>query len=194
MKNAYVKSAAIVLAASTLTACAGSVVTTPALIDESYDPNSLAYIVKEGPVLTEIIGQPFAGQEKMVDEVITTTFQETQITGHNISFTTDAAKAGKSPYRMVILFDPAPSANPDKLCESSDGDSIKQAKVTGGPGQIRMLVSFCNSERSGASLMGYVTADSPTEPQFKKLIQQASLELFSNRSIERRGGNDFDSN
>ena len=171
--------------------CANQVVTAPALINPSYDPANLAYLVKEGPVYTHVIGTPYPGQEKAVDQILTKTFQETQITGHSISFTTDASRAGKSPYRLVVLFDPAPNANPNKMCE--DGfETATPPTVSGSPEHVSMLVSFCNGERSDASIAGWAPATSPRSPGFKSLIQQASLELFSNRSIDRRGGNDFD--
>lgn len=174
-----------------ISGCTNQVVTSPALVDASYDPANLAYLVKEGPVYTHVIGAPYPGEEKTVDQILTKTFHETQITGHSISFTTDASLAGKSPYRLVVLFDPAPGANPNTMCE--DGfESATPPTVSGSPDQVSMLVSFCNGERSDASIAGWAPAASPQSPGFKKLIQQASLELFSNRSIERRGGNDFD--
>ena len=182
--------APLVIAAG-VSGCANQVVTAPPDINSSYDPSNLAYLVKEGPVYMHVIGSPYPGQEKAVDQLLTQTFQETQITGHRISFTTDASLAGKSPYRLIVLFDPAPNANPIKMCESGL-EPATLPTVNGQPDQISMLVSFCNGDRSDASIAGWAPATSPQSPGFKDLIQQASLELFPSRSIERRGGNDFD--
>ena len=68
MKKTYSAIAPFALAAATLSACAGGVVTTPALIDDSYDPNNLAYIVKRGPVFTEIIDRVRVGAISRGDE------------------------------------------------------------------------------------------------------------------------------
>ena len=107
------------------------------------------------------------------------------------AFTTDPDAVGKTPYRLVVLFDPAPSVNPDKLCEVSP-EATSAASVPGEAGRVHMLVSYCNGDRSSASVIGWAPAASPEADAFKSLLQQASLELFSNRTIERRSnGADF---
>ena len=82
-----------------LTACAGMVVTTPAYIDSSYDPSMLAYAVKEGPVYTEIVGQPYEDGDDGFASIVTKSLREAQITGRRMEFVADPALASqRSPF------------------------------------------------------------------------------------------------
>lgn len=178
--------------AGLLAGCAG-VVTTPAYIDSSYDPSMLAYAVKEGPVYTEIVGQPYAdGGDGGVEAVVTESLREAQITGRRMEFTADPAQANqRSPFRVVVLFNPAPNANPGRICEVS-AQPMREPE----PGRVRAMVAFCNGDYPLASISGHAPANSPQAPQFSGLFHQVALEIFSTRSIRGRGdgGADFETN
>ncbi len=178
--------------AGLLAGCSG-IVTTPAYIDSSYDPSMLAYSVKEGPVYTEIVGQPYAdGGDGGVEAIVTESLREAQITGRRMEFTADRALASqRSPFRVVVLFNPAPNANPRRICENPE-QPMREPQ----PGRVRAMVAFCNGDYPMASINGHAPADSPQAPQFAGLFHQVALEIFSTRSIRSRGdgGGDFQRN
>jgi hypothetical protein len=175
-----------------LAGCAGLVVTTPAYIDSGYDPSMLAYAVKEGPVYTEFVGQPYADGDDGFASIVTESLREAQITGRRMEFVADPALASqRSPYRVVVLFNPAPGANSQRICENS-----AQPMTEPTPSLVRTMVAFCNGSDPLASITGHAPADSPRAPQFASLFHQVALEIFSTRSIQGRGdgGGDFDLN
>ena len=177
--------------AGLLAGCTG-VVTGPAHIDSSYDPSVLAYAVKEGPVYTEIVGQPYAAGDDGFQSVVTESLREAQITGRRMEFTADPALASqRSPFRVIVLFNPAPYANPRRICENP-----AQPMRDPEPNRVRAMVAFCNGDYPMASITGHAPAASPQAPQFSSLFHQVALEIFSTRSIRGRGdgGGDFETN
>lgn len=177
--------------AGLLTGCTG-VVTSPAFIDASYEPSMLGYAVKEGPVYTEIVGQPYPDAGDGFQSIVTQSLREAQITGRRMEFVSDREQASqRSPYRVVVLFNPAPWANPLRICENP-AQPMREPE----PNVVRVMVAFCNSDYPLASITGRAPADSPKAPQFASLFHQVALEIFSTRSIRRRGdgGADFETN
>ena len=177
--------------AGLLAGCTG-VVTSPAHIDSSYEPSMLAYAVKEGPVYTEIVGQPYRDSGDGFQSIVTQSLREAQITGRRMEFVSEREQASqRSPYRVVVLFNPAPWANPRRICENPE-----QPMREPDPAKVRAMVAFCNGDYPLATITGHAPADSPQAPQFASLFHQVALEIFSTRSIRRRGdgGADFQTN
>lgn len=177
--------------AGLLAACSGMVVTSPAYINPNYDPSILAYAAKEGPVYTEIIGAPFPGEEDRVANIVTETLREAQLTGRRLEFTTDPALASqRSPFRTIVLFNPAPGAASGKICSNSD-----QPRVEGKDDRVSVMVAYCNGGDAVSSVTGWTRADGPDSPQFAKLFKQVSLEIFPSRAIySRSDGGNFERN
>jgi hypothetical protein len=174
-----------------LAGCTGSVVTTPAYINPNYDPAMLSYAVKEGPVFTEIIGTPFPGEEDRVADIVTQTLREAQITGRRLQFTTDPSVAsGRSPYRAIVLFNPAPGAAAGRICTDSNQPQTERVGE-----RVKVMVAYCNGGNAVSSVTGWTKAETADAPQFAQLFKQVSLEIFPSLSVySRSDGGNFERN
>ena len=164
-----------------LAAC--GVVTSPAYVDPAYQPSLLSYVTKHGPLYTQIIGSPFGEDSEGLADVVLTALEEGQFSGRQIEFSTERADPPVSPYFVVVLFNPAPSANPGKIC----GEPI-QPQRPAEPGRARVMMAFCNGDVRVSSVSGTawdVTA--PDSPNLAHLIRQGAADIFSTRSIDSRG-------
>ena len=172
---------ALLASGAFLAACSG-VVTTPAYVDPSYEPAMLSYVAKAGPIYTQILGNPYGNQAEEAGRVITTALQDAQFSGRPLTFVTARPADTASPYRVVVLFNPAPAANAAKICAEPE-----QPQAESGDGAVSVMVAFCESDRRVSSITGH-TRDAATAdaPNLDRLIRQAATEIFSPRSIERR--------
>lgn len=181
MQSKHFALAALLTSSSFLAACSG-VVTTPAYIDPSYEPALLSYAVKEGPIYTEVVGNPF---DKQAEQVITTALQEAQFSGRPLEFVSQRPTDYTSPFRVIVLFNPAPPANAAKLCADSEQPRLEQ-----GRDRVSVMIALCDSDKRVSSVSGTVgNAATAAAPGFGRLIRQAAAEIFSPRSIERRDDN-----
>ena len=170
-----------------LAACSETVVTTPAYITPNYDPAQLSYAVKEGPVFTEIIGTPFPGEEDRIASIVTQALRDAQITGRRLEFTTDRNIASqRSPYRAIVLFNPAPGADAGKICADSN-----QPQTEPDGKRVKVMVAYCNLDVPVSSVIGWTRAETAESPQIARLFKQISLQIFPSQSIYSRsdGGN-----
>jgi len=189
MKGRYLASSAGLCGALVLGACSSVVVTTPAYIDPSYEPAMLSYVAKHGPLYTQVIGNPFGEQAQIADRVIATALQDAQFSGRPLTFVTERPADYSSPYKVIVLFDPAPAAASGRICANPD-----QPRAESAGDKVSVMVAFCNGGAAVASISGFApeaaTADAPN---FDRLMRQVATEIFSPRSIERRDDNgDFE--
>jgi hypothetical protein len=189
MYKKYLLPGSLLLGTALISACS-PVVTRPAYVDSSYEPSILSYASKEGPVYTEVIGSPFAGEAGQVDRVITEALKEAQFSGRQLDFTTQRPQDYRSPYRVVLLFNPAPNANAAKICANPE-----QPQNEGTPGEVMVMVAFCNGDTRVSSTAGYASpATTADAPAFGQLIRQVAMDIFPPRSFQRRSDPaDFDS-
>ena len=169
------------LAAGILALAAGCTLPTTYKWDwQQWNPDKLGYAAGQGAVLTEIRGNPFDAPKSDVDAVITETMYKSHF-GPPVPFVTQAPQDYKSPYRVVILFDPDETLNSDKLCKETPQPGPSD------PGLIRIAAAFCAQDIHETSVWGSVgrTAD-PNDPQFKALIRSMTTQLFPNEDPNRR--------
>ena len=190
MYKKYLVPGSLLLTAALLSACSNMVVTRPAYVDPSYEPVLLSYASKEGPVYTEVIGNPYGEQSAQVEQIITRSLMEAQFSGRQLDFVTQRPADYRSPFKVVVLFNPAPNADAARICEKSD-----QPQTAGSAGEVSVMVALCNSDTRVSSIRGFAnTSATPDNPAIAQLIRQVAAEIFSPRSIQRRGdGSDFDS-
>jgi len=172
-----------------LSACSNMVVTTPAYVDPSYEPAMLSYVSKHGPLYTHVVGNPFGNEAQLANEVIATALQESQFSGRPLTFVTEKPGDYTSPYKVVVLFDPAPAAAPGRICADPEQP---RAESTGD--RISVMVAFCNGDSPVSSISGYAPdARRADAPGFDRLMRQVAAEIFSPRSIQRQNDNgDFE--
>ena len=101
--------------------------------------------------------------------------------GPKVPFVTQAPQDYKSPYRVVILFDPEETLNSDKLCKETPQPGPAD------PSLIRIAAAFCAQDIHETSVWGRVgrTAD-PNDPKFKALIRTMTTQLFPNQDPNER--------
>jgi hypothetical protein len=177
---------ALFATAGGLAGCSG-VVTTPAYVEPSYDPALLSYAAKEGPVYTEILGNPYSGnQAQEAERVVTVALEEAQFSGRPLTFVSERPQDYRSPFRVVVLFNPAPAAAANKIC----GDADQPRRDTDNGDEVSIMMVLCQSSSRVSSVSGY-TADAATAeaPGLARLLRQAAAEIFSPQNIQQRNDN-----
>ena len=155
---------------------------------EQWSPAKLGYAAGQGAMLTEIRGNPFEAPKNEVDAIITDTMYGAHF-GPRLPFVTKVPQDHKSPYRVVMLFDPEETMNSDKLCSETPQPGPSD------PERIRIAAAFCAQDLHETSVWGTVgrTAD-PNDPNFKSLIRNMTTQLFPSQDPNERdnfdNGND----
>lgn len=178
-----------VLMLAVLSACASASVTQPAYIG-TFDPLTLGYIAGKGPLYTEIVGNPFPASDEEVGRIITRTMVGAHF-GPVIQFTTERDETNPSPYRVVMVFNPARGVGPSAMCRDSQQPTDPSA---GSSGSLRMIVALCAGASRETSLSGSINAvNNPNSDAFLGLIRQMTTELLPRRNPNLLGPNDFQS-
>ncbi|MFQ5776108.1 MAG: hypothetical protein ACE5GS_16425 [Kiloniellaceae bacterium] len=170
-----------VLGASLLAACAGAPVVQPADITGTYSPRVLEYIAGRGGMLTEVVGNPFRVPKEEVDAVVIETMARSHF-GAKFPFFTEAPEDFASPYRVVVVLDPAPGTSAYTLCA---GGAETRPRKPAEPN--RVAAAFCAREIVITATSGSIAGPTgPRDPGFVRLIAQISLALFPPIDQERQ--------
>ena len=162
-------------------ACSSSVVVlSPTSYDGAYRPTVLNYAATSGGILVEVVGNPFDVPKADLESAITSAMTGSHF-GQQVDFVTTPPEGFRSPYRIVILFDPTQNYTANKLCKQ--GKSIQP-----GTGEIvKVHAALC---ANGAALTGVsgriggVTGQD--DPQFRRLISQITMNLLPPVNPDRR--------
>ncbi len=167
-----------VLLAGTVGACAQGTVVRNATI-ASYRPSMLSYAAGQGAMKTEIIGNPFVGSKDELDRVVTSSMTGAHF-GPLLAFATSVSPQNKSPYRVVVIFNPTGGYGSGRLCSGP-------VDFSGAPSEpVRVAAAFCASSRPVTYTSGSVSGvDAPTDPAFRALIRQIAIVLFPLRDPTR---------
>ena len=164
--------------ASVVAAC--GVPTTYKWNREQWSRAKLGYAAAQGAMLTEIRGNPFGGDKAALDKAVTETMYGAHF-GPPVRFVTEAPQGLKSPYRVVMLFNPEETTNSKALC---DGDPAPGA---GAPGAVKIAAAVCANDFMETSIWGTVAEVSgPDDPGFKALIRQMTMQLFPHQDTDDR--------
>lgn len=157
--------------AGALAACGGSLVNY-SYVSDNYHPYELSYSARKGGMLTEITGNPFPTDKAALDRTVTKNLEDSHF-GPKLSFFTEPPGEYRSPYRVVVLFNPAPHANGSKLCSRTDRPQAEWGQ------EIKVLASYCSSDsRINTTAGSLAGATGPDDPAFQQLMRQVSLNLF----------------
>lgn len=171
----------IALIAGALAACADAVTVRPTYVG-SYHPSMLTYQARQGAMKTEIFGNLFSAPKATLDNAVTGAMSGS-IFGRPVQFATAVPPENRSPYRVVMVVNPAKSMASDELCQTSD-------YPTGGPAStLRMEAAFCANGQAltatGGTVAGVQSAD---DPKFRTLVRQIALALFPVEDPNRDNG------
>jgi hypothetical protein len=164
--------AALSVASIVLAACGGGAVKVQPPYVGSYDPGMLRYAISRGAILTEVVGNPFDAPKEEVDAAVTRSMTGATF-GRMARFTTKVSPGYVSPYRVVVLLDPARGAQANRLC-SDPGQP-----TAAWPDRIRAMAAFCGSDKAITSIAGSTAkTQGPGDPAFSELIRRMTLDLF----------------
>ena len=154
-------------------ACAqdGLTIVRPVQFDYAYIPTFQNNVARYGEVPTLVLGNPFDEPIGEVETAVTDTLKGTYF-GPELTFT-PAEPGTEAPYRLLVIFNPAPGARPDKACAKSD-----QPLEPSGKGVSVMMV-LCASTYRVSSTVGYnASVEKPKGPAFEGLMQRTLATLL----------------
>ncbi len=164
-------------------AAACSVPTTYKVDQQNWDPSKLSYAAGQGALLTEVRGNPFNTPKAQVDKAITDTMYAAHF-GPTVPFVTEKPQDYKSPYRVVILFNPDTTLDSDKLCNEDPQPGAKAQ------GEIRIAAALCAQDVHETSVWGSVGQTSgPESAEFQALIRSMTAQLFPRENPNLRDNN-----
>ncbi|MCG8596217.1 MAG: hypothetical protein MI785_17895 [Kiloniellales bacterium] len=172
------------LAAGVAVLVAGCAVPTTYKWDyQQWSRSKLGYAAGQGALLTDIRGNPFNAPKTAVDATITDTMYKSHF-GPPVPFVTQAPEDYKSPYRVVMLFDPKETMSAHELCKGEP-----EAGEPDG-GVIKVAAAFCAQDIHETSVWGTVgRTSSPDDPEFKALIRKMTNQLFPVQEPNLRDNN-----
>ena len=150
---------------------------------QQFSRSKLAYAAKEGAMLTEIRGNPFNAPKTQIDSMILDTMYKSHF-GPPVPFVAQVPEDHRSPYRVVMLFDPKETMNSRELCNGDPEAGDPDRKV------IKVAAAFCAQEIHETSVWGTVPRSAnPDDPEFKALIRKMTNQLFPVHEPNTRDNN-----
>ena len=147
---------------------------------EQWSRGKLGYAASQGAMLTVISGNPFGTAKAELDSVVTETMYGSHF-GPPVRFVTEVPQGNTSPYRVVMLFNPAETTNSKELCTGSPAPGAPT------PGRVKIAAAVCANDIHETSVWGSVAEVSGLEdPAFKALIRQMTTQLFPNQDPDDR--------
>ena len=148
----------------------------------NYDPSMLAYAAAEGALYTEVRGNPFNAPKRQVDQIITETMYGAHF-GPLVPFVLEKPEDYRSPYRVLIVFDPDPLLDAREFCKID---------VQPGPtelGKVRFVGVFCaNEDRETSIAMRSTGINDPDDPRFKQMVRQMTALILPRKNPTLRNG------
>jgi hypothetical protein len=131
-----------------------------------------------GPTIqTFVRGGPFSGlQQPASTDAVLADMQDGGFP--QTFFTTETV--GRSPYRVLMVFSPAPNANLDRLCEM-DARELATLPAAAGTGDARvgLAAAFCRSDKLMGGAIGSIpVAVATNDPAVKGSIQAFVRQMF----------------
>ncbi len=166
-------SALAVLAAS----CANLPVTVvrPAIIRSHVGLDLVDNVAKYGGLTTIVLGNPFGGSDGQFGVIVTETIRQANF-GQDLNFTTTPLPDDRSPYRLIILFNPAPKARPEKICVDLNQPTAPRQD------SLSVMMVLCTSEYPVVSTTGRRGGVSGTDdPGFRSLLRSTTAELLPSK-------------
>jgi len=139
----------------------------------------LRYAATQGPVLVEVVGEPYAGQARWnPQDLVAKMFAAYQpVSNPPLQFTLDKAKAGDAGYRLVWLIDPGPGFSIDGTCAGQfPTRATKKADL------VEVRAVFCAPNKSLVAVQGQARRPKAVDDRgWDQLVRQMSRQLAGDR-------------
>lgn len=133
-------------------------------------------VMKQGPFLVEIRGQPFHEDQDLFNQRVIKDHTAAVTWSANARFTSNPESAASREARTVLTFNASGSSRDQCRGRVEGGSPRDNAEVT-------LQATLCDGETPMSNVLGRVIAlDGSADPRFRTLIQQATDDLYSRRS------------
>ena len=162
--------------AGSLSACGLSAVENTYI--SSFDPNTVNYIAARGPVYTQIIGNPYEGDQAELERSVTGAMRGANA-GQPLSFSTQKDPGNASPYKVVVVFNAATGLGPQELCGETPDGAVKKAD-----GAVRIVAVLCAGDSRETSVVARLnpSAADPRDPELTGIMRQMTRALFPSKN------------
>ncbi|TAN44640.1 MAG: hypothetical protein EPN26_16635 [Rhodospirillales bacterium] len=162
-----------ILSALGLSACGDGPVTQQSYIRSSGTWGEFIYAGAEGPILLEIRGEPFKGQQPQLERAVLGALEGAH-PERPTRYTLDPAQAPHANFKVTLMFDPPKTARASHLCA---GEALAQQPNE--PGKVNILMGFCSKGEMLAESWGWVKkVEGLDDKRLEKLIVYAVRHLF----------------
>lgn len=171
----------LVVLAGAAAGCADTgVVLSPTSFYGAYTPTVLNYSATSGGMLVEVVGNPFDVPKSDLERSITGSMSGYQY-GPHVNFITTPGEGFRSPYRIVLVFDPTRGYTESKLCRDS-------GTIQPGTGDVvKVHAALCAGDQPLTGVSGQVAkVTGPDDPRFRRLISQIAMNLLPPTNPDHR--------
>ncbi len=134
--------------------------------------SSMTYASAKGPLLLEVLGNPFASVAADDLAPLAAQAMSGQVIGRQLTFTTDRGQAPQPGFRVVLAFNVPVNTDAKKLCAGTVSHLPAGERVA-------VMASFCADGDLLASVRGWVARiEGPSDQRFLQLLGQMTRELF----------------
>jgi hypothetical protein len=136
--------------------------------------STFTHVVTAGPLLLEIIGQPFAMERGVFLNLLAKMLEDAVNHNPPLRYTFDQRATPNPNYRTVIVFNPPRNLDPHELCGGGG-----QPAESGGD-KLTVMAVFCNRQTVMAAVQGWVkNTKGVDDPRFRQLIGQVGRSLYA---------------
>ena len=162
----------LVLATIALSACDGVAVYGPVQTKSALPQSLLALAAEKGAIVAEVRGNPFSIPDARLSELVRGYMRGSHF-GPAARFDAAPSEATVEPYKVVVVFNPAPEADHDKLCQGATKLSDR-----GGADKMTVAMAFCfGSDRISGTWGTVRGVTGPDDTRFRALIERTTATL-----------------
>lgn len=135
----------------------------------------LADIAARGPLLVETMDTGFTEDHGTISTMVAMTIAR-GIHGRVIQATPDATQAGRTDFRVRVMFDAPQNANANRLCRGQMPAPVAD------PHRLHVLAAFCREDELFVSVIGSLPRPQTlTHDSVGRLLTQMGRQMFDRR-------------
>jgi len=187
MRTQAARTAAAVLAAGVVAACAGTGVITNDSRQAGYDPSLIGDVAARGGMALEVKGDPFPGDGGRFAEIAARALTQSH-RGPDFTVFADPADAPEGPLRTVVIANPRATVTPANACTASvSGDPVARGDT------LSVTAALCRGDKAVVRMAGRALGVAGVEDaKVDGLFRQIGLQLYPRRNDAMREDRDGD--